>query len=126
MKQGVLFGFLPAVIEYCNSKFPLECHVCSRKYNDFAEYLKITTPVGSGPVTYELGTDFDPVRVISYVNCPCGNTMCLRCDEGLADSKEIFLDAAKSEAKQQQCSLEQVMAQFRQKICNRMLLETHS
>jgi hypothetical protein len=68
------------VREHLEGQFPKSCSVCKRSYGSFREFLLTTKTVGSTMSHDAELNDWNPVVPLGtamYVNCPCGNTLCL-------------------------------------------------
>ena len=69
--------------QHLEGKFPKQCGVCERTYDNLKDYLLHTTHVGP-PKSYD--DDFGvfrplrPIGTMSLANCSCGNTLVIDSD----------------------------------------------
>ena len=65
---------------HLESQFPKVCANCNHRFDTFRDFLLTTKPVGS---TISFDADAgdwnptDPAGTLTFVNCPCGNTLTL-------------------------------------------------
>jgi hypothetical protein len=72
--------FVDAIVSVCESQFPRRCPACERVYATFAEYLRLTLPLGH-PMEFDPEPD-DPIGLVDFANCACGSTISVRWESG--------------------------------------------
>ena len=112
--------------EHLEGQFPKVCAACQRSYGSFREFLLITAPVGS-TMSYDAQlNDWNPVvpmGTATYVNCPCGNTLCLT-SEGMPLLRLWGLMSwARAETKKRGQTLEELLNYLREEIRKQVLGE---
>lgn len=75
------FGpFLEAAHGACAAQFPRVCSRCKREFPDFGDLVAHTAPKGAPKLDLIPGND-DPLGLLVFRNCDCGNTLCLCCED---------------------------------------------
>lgn len=73
-----LESFVEPIIAICRSQFPRSCNGCGHRFNDFEQWISETDPVGMPTIDQ---AQADPFGMISWVNCKCGSTLILKCED---------------------------------------------
>ena len=71
--------FIERIIAMCRSQFPRTCNTCKRRFDDFRQWVGLTDPIGAP--TLDENTEADPFGMITWVNCACGSTLILECED---------------------------------------------
>lgn len=79
-----IMGFIDPIVLACRAQFPRKCANCGREFSDFRDFVANTRPVGALQVPYRQD---DLFGAISYVNCVCGSTITLRCEDAAAHGR---------------------------------------
>ena len=106
--------FIEPMLALARSRFPLVCPSCRRRYADFEQFARETTPIAT-----TLDYPFDPLGMISWVRCGCGNTLTLRCEESSGADHRRFAEALKGESKARGRPLEELMSEIRDEVRRR-------
>jgi hypothetical protein len=109
-----LKAFVPPMMAMARKQFPRDCPSCRRRYADFEQYIRETVP---GAIT--MNYPFDPMGMISWVRCGCGNTLTLRCEEMTGDTHRQFLKALENESKASGRALDHLMGEIRDEVRRR-------
>ena len=72
--------FIEPIIAMCRSQFPRSCSNCLHRFDDFDQWIRGTKPIGVPTLDSE-ETEADPFGMISWVNCTCGTTLILECED---------------------------------------------
>jgi len=104
---------------YFETLFPKECSSCGKTYSNFREYLRATTPVGDA-ISYdaEFG-DMEPdqpIGLLAYANCDCGNTMALTTRNRKLADVHFALKWIRSESERRGLGVQELINLFRRKM----------
>jgi hypothetical protein len=115
--------------EHLEGQFPKLCSVCNRSYGSFREFLMITKPVGS-TMSYDADmNDWKPVKPLgtsTYVNCPCGNTLCLSSQGMRLRLLWRLMNWARVETQSRGQTLEELLNYLREEIRKQVVGEPNS
>ena len=105
------------MIAMAGSQFPRVCNACRRRYADFKQFVKETKPVGAPTLSVPL----DPIGMLTWSNCACGNTLVLLCEDRQGVMHSRFGLALESEAQATGRSTEELLLAIRAEVHLRML-----
>lgn len=88
--------FIEPIIAMCRSQFPRTCSTCKRRFDDFGEWVRVTDPLGAPTLDEE--AEADPFGMISWVNCGCGSTLILECEDMEGPLHHQFVQAFAEES----------------------------
>lgn len=108
MLPETLSVFVGPMAAMARRQFPLTCPGCRRRYDDFAEFIKSTVPVGA-----TLGYPLDSLGMISWVRCSCGSSLTVRCGDAAGEDHRRFVAALNAEARALGRTTESLMADMR-------------
>jgi len=111
MLSNKLEGFIPFILQECESQFPTTCKSCGRGFADFLDYVRATRPIGLIP---DMDPDDDPLGLLSLANCNCGNTLALKCES--LEMHTRFIDALEKESAASGRSLADILVEIRSRI----------
>ena len=80
---------------------------------------KTTKPIGEP--TLGLGAELDPIGMVSWTNCACGNTLILHCEDGAGEMHGRFLRALETESQASSRSIKELLQVLRSDIRSRVL-----
>lgn len=106
-----LKAFIAPMLVMARKQFPRDCPKCRRRYDDFEQYIRETEPTG---VT--MNYPFDPMGMISWVRCGCGNVLTLRCEEMTGEDHRRFLQALENEVNAGDLALQGLMSEIRDEV----------
>lgn len=113
-----------SIRDHLEGQFPKLCHVCNRSYGSFREFLLVTKPVGS-TISHDAElNDWNPVAPLgtaTYVNCPCGNTLCLSSQGMPLLRLWRLMNWARTETKTRGQTLEELLNYLREEIRKQVL-----
>jgi hypothetical protein len=109
---------------HLEGQFPKVCSACKRSFLTFREFLLITTPVGS-TISFdaELGNwePAQPLGTATFVNCPCGSTLCLT-SEGMPLRRLLpLMNWARVETKRRGQTVQDLLNYLREEIRKQVL-----
>lgn len=110
--------FVCPIIAACKAQFPRACSKCGREFADFKDFIKCTRPIGAPQLPR--GSD-DPMGMVSYVNCLCGTTLLLECND--ARAHKMVAEAMAAEASARGQSVQELLLDIRAEVRRRMLEE---
>lgn len=110
LSQDILY-FVEPMIQMASSRFPKSCKTCGHIYKTFREFISKTAPLGA-PMADDKDT-LDPLGMISFVNCDCGSTLVIKCEDPNSENHKMLEKALANEAIAQGCTREQVLLQLR-------------
>ena len=115
--------FIDHIIEYCDRQFPMSCSNCSREFSSFGDFVSATSPIGE-PVAYEtveeLVTAGHPIGTLSYVNCGCGDTLTVQCDDMKSNEYFALIGALASDVVRTGSTASAVLEVLRREIRSRV------
>ncbi|MCC7074081.1 MAG: HDOD domain-containing protein [Deltaproteobacteria bacterium] len=104
------FGpFLESSHGACSAQFPRVCSRCKRVFPDFGDLVAHTAPKGAPKLDHIAGND-DPLGLLVFRNCDCGNTLCLCCED--VSHHDAFNRAALEEVRVNGRNEEQVLGEL--------------
>ncbi|HEX4048094.1 MAG TPA: hypothetical protein VH309_09690 [Elusimicrobiota bacterium] len=114
MLPKALLEFVAPMLAIARKQFPRKCPQCLRQYLDFEQYTRETVPTGT-----TLDYPFNPMGLISWVRCACGNTLTLRY-EAMTDREHVrFVAALKKEWEASGLTQEALMSELRDEVRRR-------
>jgi len=119
MLPEALEAFVGPMLATAGAQFPRACGRCGRSYRDFEEFVRTTKPIGEP--TLGLGAELNPIGMVSWTNCACGNTMILHCEDGAGDMHGRFLRALEAESQASSRSVKELLQVLRSDIRSRVL-----
>lgn len=111
MLPTTLQTFVVPMLDMARKQFPRKCPACGRRFEDFQQYIRETSPAGT-TVNYP----FDPTGMLSWARCRCGNTLTLRCEEAASEAHRRFVQALADESKAAGRAVESLMSELRDEI----------
>jgi len=106
--------------------FPKNCTKCGRKFSTFKEFLLNTAHLGE-PIFYDAVSGntvhCPPYGIVAMFNCSCETTLAVRINELCPVTLNRLLHWVNCEAKKQGVSVDQIMAQIRVKVDNKVLAD---
>jgi hypothetical protein len=117
-KPEDLGKFVGPIMAACKAQFPRVCSNCKREFPDFKDFIEHTVPVGAPQLPH--GED-DPIGLISYVNCKCGSTIILECND--AQAHKNMVAALSEETRVNGQSVRDLLLQIRAEVRRRILEE---
>lgn len=88
--------FVGPIVAMCRTQFPRTCHTCNRRFDDFGQWVALTDPIGA-PTLEEEGEE-DVFGMVSWVNCVCGSTLVLECEDMAGPMHRQFMQALAEES----------------------------
>ena len=88
-------AFIRPIVSVCRQQFPKKCGSCNKAYTSFEDFIRATQPIGV-PAAFNEGDD--PFGILSYVNCSCGSTLLLQCEEMAGDTHRRFNEMLAAES----------------------------
>jgi len=106
--------FVTPIVAMCETQFPRTCTTCQRRYDDFAQWVRLTDPIGAP--TWDEEGETDAFGMISWVNCECGSTLILSCEDMDGSVHHQFEQALAEESAQSGQSLPVLLHDLRRAI----------
>lgn len=94
-----VFAFVETIIKKCSEQFPVECSTCGREFRSFRDFIRGTKPIAAPQSLFKEGAD--PIGMLSCVNCQCGNTLALKCEEISGNLSQMFRETIASQAQRE-------------------------
>lgn len=88
--------FVEPIMAMCRSQFPRTCGTCHHRFQVFGEWVRQTDPLDAPTLDDEMMAD--PFGMLSWVNCRCGSTLMLECEQMQAVLHHQFLQALNEES----------------------------
>jgi len=114
MSEGLLEMFQARILATCKAQFPRACGNCGKVYQNFQEWIVNTKPVGA-PMPDEI-EDEDPIGLMSFVNCGCGSTLVLKCEDPDGEAHRAFNQALRAEAARTGRTERDILLELRERI----------
>ena len=95
-----LQNFIDPIIHHCESQFPKKCPCCQKVFLTFKEFVSSTKTIGVAPTDCGIPENENPFGILSFVNCVCGSTITIRCEDKTGEMHKLFTEAVTSEAKE--------------------------
>lgn len=107
-----LTPFIEPMMAMCRTQFPRTCGACDRRFEDFEQWVRLTDPIGAPSLDEQ--SDADPFGIISWVNCGCGSTLILHCEDMEGPLHQEFMRALDEEAAVSERSVRDLLQDLRQ------------
>lgn len=112
--------FLEPIMAMCRSQFPRACGSCKRQFVDFKQFVCMTDPIGALMPMFE-EPDNDPFGIISWVNCKCGSTLLLHCEDMNGAQHHQFMRVLHEESDANGRSVRDLLLNLRERIRQRVI-----
>jgi hypothetical protein len=96
MLSARLTSFRQGMLRMCRAQFPKVCSTCATTFASFKDFAEALQTVGA-PLL-DTVEDEEPVGMLSFVNCRCGSTLTLQCEEPCGERHRAFNQAVRDEA----------------------------
>lgn len=117
--------YIEALKTALEGMFPKICTKCGRRFSTFKEFLLNTSHLGE-PIFYDAVSGntvhCPPYGIVAMFNCSCDTTLAVRITEFPVTINSL-LRWINSDAMKQGVSVDQIMAQIREKVDNKVLAD---
>lgn len=114
-----LEAFIPPMLAMAETQFPRVCNACQHPYRNFKQFVQGTKPIGAP--TIMLDAETDPIGMMSWTNCVCGNTLIVSCEGRDEDMHNEFTRVLKAEAQASGLPIKDLLLAIRAEVRRRML-----
>ena len=121
MLSAGLEQFVEPIMAMCRSQFPRMCSTCKHQFDDLGQWVRVTDPIGVPTLDEE--TETDPFGMVSWVNCACGSTLILKCQDMDGPRHLQFTQALAAESASTGRDLKELLQDLRRTIRQRTLGE---